>query len=179
MSNARRFLPSYTVADYFRWEGDWELWDGIPVAMTPSLFGPHSQLVVRLLTSLQLAAEQASCDVTVLTELDWIVSENTVLRPDILIVCGGAPVEHLRDVPALVAEVLSPATLHRDCHQKRDLYASYGVQHYLLVDPIKRCLTILQLGSIGSYTELTCGDRLQLSLCKDCVLDVDLVRLFR
>ena len=29
-------LPHYSYQDYRRWEGDWELIEGIPYAMTPS-----------------------------------------------------------------------------------------------------------------------------------------------
>ncbi len=41
MSRALKYIPNYTLTDYRRWEGDWELWDGIPVSMSPSPFGTH------------------------------------------------------------------------------------------------------------------------------------------
>lgn len=129
MSTARRYLPTYTLADYLGWEGDWELWDGIPVAMTPSPFGPHSQAVSKLVTSLQIAVEASHCHACVLTELDWIISDSMIVRPDIAIACGNPPPEHLRDSPVLVVEVLSPATRHRDTGEKLKLHANRKVRH--------------------------------------------------
>jgi len=34
MSNAVKLLPHYTYSDYENWEGQWELIDGIPYAMS-------------------------------------------------------------------------------------------------------------------------------------------------
>ena len=33
MSSVPRYTPRYSVSDYQLWEGDWELWDGIAIAM--------------------------------------------------------------------------------------------------------------------------------------------------
>ena len=30
------YVETYTYEDYKRWEGDWELIDGVPLAMAPS-----------------------------------------------------------------------------------------------------------------------------------------------
>ncbi|PAY20868.1 hypothetical protein CKO51_03770 [Rhodopirellula sp. SM50] len=48
MSSAPRYVPHYTIEDYRRWEGDWELIDGVPVSMSPSSFGPHKRVVAEL-----------------------------------------------------------------------------------------------------------------------------------
>lgn len=41
MPQAIRYIPTYTVADYERWEGEWELWDGVPVAMSSAPIFRH------------------------------------------------------------------------------------------------------------------------------------------
>ena len=179
MSTVHRYLPSYTVKDYLLWEGEWELWDGIAVAMTPSPFGPHSQVVALLITSLQLAIEEAGCPATVLTELDWIVSNTIVLRPDIVVVCGPRPDKHLREVPAVVVEVLSPSTYDRDQNEKRELYAQQQVEHYLFVDPEGPKITACHLASAGRYITSEVTGAIRLDICRDCHLDVDLKRLSR
>lgn len=48
MSTVPRYIPRYTIDDYQHWEGDWELIDGVPIAMTPSPFGHHERIVSRL-----------------------------------------------------------------------------------------------------------------------------------
>ena len=52
--SATRYSPHYTIDDYRLWEGDWELWQGTAVAMTPSLFGRHGGMLVRLGTALTI-----------------------------------------------------------------------------------------------------------------------------
>ena len=54
MSNSIKFAPPYTIADYRLWKGDWELWNGIAIAMTPSPFGRHQALVASLLTAFRV-----------------------------------------------------------------------------------------------------------------------------
>ena len=88
MSRAPRYHPHYTVDDYQHWEGRWELWEGMAIAMSPSPFGRHAKLLARTIAALQVAIDSAGCDATVLVEIDWIVSRDTVLRPDVTVVCG-------------------------------------------------------------------------------------------
>jgi hypothetical protein len=57
MSSAARYSPNYTIKDYRQWQGDWELWRGIAVAMTPSPFGKHGGLLVRICTALTNAID--------------------------------------------------------------------------------------------------------------------------
>ena len=34
-SSAIRYSPCYTVDDHATWEGDWELWNGVTVCVSP------------------------------------------------------------------------------------------------------------------------------------------------
>ncbi len=43
--SAVKLLPYYTYEDYCRWEGRWELIDGIPFAMSPAPTPRHQWLV--------------------------------------------------------------------------------------------------------------------------------------
>ena len=45
MGIALRYLPRYTVKDYLKWEGDWELVEGIPFALASPSFR-HQRVVV-------------------------------------------------------------------------------------------------------------------------------------
>lgn len=129
---AEKLIPNYTVDDYATWKGDWELWDGIPVSMAPRPFGPHSAAVVQIIAS--LVAQLHDCHAQVLTELDWIVDQNNVIRPDVVVVCGEVPERHIESPPALIVEVLSDATRQRDTIHKPRLCREHDVE-YVLVDP--------------------------------------------
>ena len=78
---APKYIPHYSVNDYQQWEGNWELWEGIPVATTPFPFGKHQRLVAKCSHVFIDALEKASCkDCEVFIELDWIVNDDTVVN---------------------------------------------------------------------------------------------------
>lgn len=150
---AEKLIPNYTAQDYATWQGDWELWDGVPVSMAPSPFGPHSAAVVKIIAS--LVSQLAECDAQVLTELDWIVDQSNVIRPDVVVVCGPVPERHIESPPALIVEVLSESTRQRDTVYKPRLCREHGVE-FVLVDPDTKSI-----------------DRNRVQICDDCIVEFD------
>jgi Uma2 family endonuclease len=131
-----KYIPHYSIDDYRTWEGDWELWEGIAVAMKPSPFGKHQKLLTRLAQRFLNAIERSGCaDCQVVVELDWIIDQETVVRPDLSIVCGADLDRFIEDTPVLIVEVLSDSTRHKDQTAKLKLYEMQGVRYYLLADP--------------------------------------------
>jgi Uma2 family endonuclease len=173
VSTAPRYVPQYTVADHATWEGDWELVDGVAVAMTPSPFGRHAERLSRMAATFWNAIDAAGCHATVLAEIDWVVSNDTVVRPDLVVVCGPAPRRHVEQPPALVVEVLSAATRVRDLTVKRELYETRGVRWYLIVDPDEGESSLLRLGNAGRYESSPAVGRRAIDLCPDCTLSID------
>ncbi len=125
----------YTVDEYEQWESDWELWNGVAVCMPPSPT-PLQQYVGLMLASeiRDQLSRNTDCKCLVVLEIDWRIDRTTVVRPDILILCQGLPPEYLNYVPSFIAEVLSPATCHKDRTAERELYEQQGVRWYFLVD---------------------------------------------
>ncbi|MFM8539555.1 MAG: Uma2 family endonuclease, partial [Planctomycetaceae bacterium] len=119
------------------------------------------------------AIDAAGCRATVLAEIDWIVTNDTVVRPDIVVVCGPAPPQHVEEPPALVAEILSPATRDRDLTVKRELYEANGVPWYWIVDPDHAEPSLLRLGETGRYEPVLARGRIELDLCADCRITLD------
>lgn len=178
MSTATEFAPRYTVADYQRWQGDWELWDGIAIAMTPSPFGPHQAVLFALVAELRSAIRRQSCKATALGELDWIVSDDTVVRPDVLLICGDPPEQHLKHAPELVAEILSPSTRQNDLTYKKQLYAAQGVKTYLIIEPTEKTVEQLTLSESGEYQSIDASKHLRVTVCDDCLIDIDSANIF-
>lgn len=178
MSAATEFAPRYTIDDYRLWQGDWELWDGIAIAMTPSLFGLHQRVLFSLVYELTTVIRSQGCDATALGELDWIVSNDTVVRPDVIVVCGDVPNKHLEQPPALIAEILSPSTRQNDLTYKRNLYASQGVRTYLIVDPEAKTIEQLTLTSSGTYESTEASARFEVTVCGDCQIGLDSTTIF-
>ena len=176
MSSARRYQPHYTIDDYRQWEGRWELWAGVAVAMSPSPTGRHAEMLGRLVMALGNAIEAVSCAASVLVEIDWIVSSDTIVRPDMTIVCGPPPAGHVEHVPALVVEILSDSTRERDVVFKRALYEEQGVPSYVIADPDERTLHVLSLSSSGRYVGEKLGaasGKFRLVLCSRCEIALD------
>ncbi len=128
-------LPRYTVEDYEKWKGDWELIDGIPYALaSPSL--RHQRLIGYLffLIEKQLREEDECKDCIATIDTDYIVNEYTVLRPDIAVVCNEEG-EKITKTPKVVIEVVSPSSKKMDEEIKPKIYSSEGVEYYLLAYP--------------------------------------------
>ncbi|MDW8295230.1 MAG: Uma2 family endonuclease, partial [Aquificaceae bacterium] len=103
-----KYLPHYTYEDYQKWQGDWELLEGIPYAMASPLY-THQRLVFLLFRHLEELFEKEDCPCLCVGELDWVISEDTVVRPDLVVLCE-EPVDYIRKPPLLVIEVVSEGT---------------------------------------------------------------------
>jgi Uma2 family endonuclease len=138
----RAYLPHYTANDYAQWEGDWELLDGIPIAMSPAPVINHQYTNTQL--SSYLNEQLRNCpNCMVIQEAEWRVHNDTVVRPDTVVICY-PPQDYLTKRPELVIEVLSPSTARMDETTKLELYQTEGVPYYMIVDPKKLMAKVYQ-----------------------------------
>lgn len=171
-----KLIPSYTVEDYSRWQGDWELWEGIPVAMSPSPSREHQRAAFQVAYILRQAIERAKCQsCEVLYEIDWIVSAQTVVRPDVLVTCDSGESLHIEHPPQFIAEVLSESNVDHDLVHKKRLYEEQGVRYYLVVDTREKSWTLF-LNEDG-FQEKTWPDPLTLEL-GECQVEISWASLF-
>ena len=136
MSNLA-YMPRYTYEDYKLWEGDWELIDGYPVAMAPSPFGPHQAIMSKIVFQLEQAFEKCENPKSrciVYAELDYVIDEHTVVRPDVMVSCKKI-IDFARTAPKFIAEITSPSTAQKDERVKFELYEREGVEWYMIVSP--------------------------------------------
>ena len=178
MSTAPQYIPHYTVADYAQWKGDWELWQGIAVAMTPSPFGRHQHCSLQIARALLTAIEAQNCGAVVLQAIDWIISDDTVVRPDVVVLCGEIPERHVTKPPTLVVEILSAGTADRDRNNKLRLYEESGVDHYLIVDPNNNTLDSYSRNEQGRFSLLESSDSLDFVISEDCHIAMDVASIF-
>ena len=177
MNLAKKYPPSYTYEDYKLWEGDWELIGGVPYAMAPSPFGKHQRVAFEFARQLGEQLEHCPERCFVYPELDWIVSEDTVVRPDIMVVCREVE-EYLRETPELVVEVVSPSTAQKDERLKFELYEREGVKTYVLVYPDLKKVRAFNIVR-SRYRKFFDSDEGELELkIKDCTLKIDVGRFW-
>jgi Uma2 family endonuclease len=135
MGTVQKILPHYTIEDRQHWEGKWELIEGHPIAMSPTPIPEHQRVAAEMQTELILALRKAGCKkCKTYHPIDYLIADDTVLVPDILVVRGEIKKKYLDFPPALIVEILSPSTALRDRHTKFQLYEQQGVRFYLLVD---------------------------------------------
>lgn len=73
---------------------------------------------------------------------DVLLADTTVVEPDLVFVSSARSEiilpAHIRGLPDLVVEVLSPSTARVDLQVKWQLYARYGIPHYWVFDSLER-----------------------------------------
>ena len=145
MTLASDHKPRYSADDYWDLQGEWELWHGIPVATSPTRIGTHQLICANLVGKFRYQLEiQKSC-CRVLHAVDWQVSQETVVRPDVLILGDEVPDGPLRNAPVLIVEVTSPASESKDRETKFGLYEQSGVKYYVIADPKQESIDAFQL----------------------------------
>jgi len=175
---ALKYSEHYTKADYVRWEGDWELIDGVAYAMAPSPLVTHQSVALNIAVELKKKTERCSTCL-VLSETDYEIADDTIVRPDVMLLCK--PVEEVVDkAPEIVFEVLSASTARRDETVKFELYEREGVLYYILVHPTKKVAKVFRryedgrLVKAGDFTDETFGFAVG-----SCRFDFDFSKIWR
>jgi Uma2 family endonuclease len=171
-------IPHYTYKDYELWDGDWELIKGFPYAMAPAPEWIHQEVGGTFLYLVKTAFDKNnnSCGCKVLYECDWRVSDDTVVRPDVMIVCDPIEGKYPTKPPVLTLEILSPNSILKDRNTKFNLYKAYGVKYYLIANIDKKEIEyfILQDNNYRQVYNLT-----EFQFSQDCIINVDLSGLFQ
>jgi Uma2 family endonuclease len=148
-------------------EGQWELHDGVVVAMSPERI-VHLQTKGEAFLSLKSAIARANAPCQALPDGAAVrISSKTVFEPDVLVYCGPRLQPDAIEVPnpAIVVEVLSPSTAPQDHGAKLTGYFSIpSVAHYLILDPERRVLIHQKRGQ---------GDVIETRILSDGILRLD------
>ena len=186
MGLPQRDAGHHTYADYRRWPEDvrYELIDGVAYLMTPAPSRPHQDLVGELYYQVRTALEGKPCrayvapfDVRLPKAGEADEDIDTVLQPDVLVVCDRRKLDErgMRGAPDWVVEVLSPATAGHDQTVKLAAYERAGVPEVWLIHPTDRVLTIYrwEAGRYGRPVILELKGRTALYSVPDVSIDWD------
>ena len=136
----------YTYADYCTWDDGerWELIDGVPYAMaSPST--THQRILKKIAVRLEIFLEGKPCEVFIAPyDVRLNAAENTVVQPDLLVVCDGEKIDDrgCKGAPDMVIEILSPSTAAHDRFRKFNAYQNAGIREYWIVDPDYRTVQV-------------------------------------
>ncbi len=128
------YLKHYTYDDYMMWEGNWELFEGFPVAMSSAPMINHQAIESSIIVELSKSIEE--CDrCLVLGEVDYKLADDTIFRPDVVFTCDEQNDKYLTKAPEIVVEVISKSTAKNDENYKFGKYEAEKVKYYVIVYP--------------------------------------------
>ncbi|MEA1918050.1 MAG: Uma2 family endonuclease [Campylobacterota bacterium] len=145
------YQERYTVEDYNLWDGEWELIDGVAYAMSPSPMVTHQFVSSKIV--IELNKKSSTCKkCLVLNEIDYEISDETILKPDVLLICKEID-EKVNKTPEIIFEVLSKSTARRDETVKFEIYQKEGVEYYILVNTTNRVAKVYKLLKDGRFVK--------------------------
>ena len=131
----------YTYADYCAWDDGerWELIDGVPYAMAAPLIS-HQDVLRNIVLQIGNFLHKKTCKVFFAptdVRLNADTKDNTVVQPDLLIVCDKSKIDKksIIGAPDMILEILSHSSVSKDMITKFMLYLNAGVREYWIVDP--------------------------------------------
>jgi Uma2 family endonuclease len=160
------------------WEGKWELIEGMPYAMNQPLEPYYQNINGNLYFNFHKALTRCYKKYKLYPCIDWKISEDTVVQPDMLIVCGKIEKNFLDFTPALVSEVLYPSTASKDRGEKIELYLSQKVKYYLIIDPQFLKVEVYELIDEQYQPVAVNPDTYIFSLSEDCMPEVSLTDIW-
>lgn len=124
----------------------YELIDG-ELLLTPAPSTRHQEISLEIMLRLALWVKENNLGKVFAAPTDVVLSKFDVVQPDILFVAkehlGMIREESIHGPPDLVIEILSPKQEKRDLIIKKQLYSTYGVREYWIVDPASESITVM------------------------------------
>ena len=181
MDAARKLDERYTYAGYSAWPEDerWELINGAAYAMAAPTMA-HQAALLEIARQLGNFLRGKPCRVFVApfsVRLNADEDDDTVVEPDILVVCDEKKLEDGKGVvgaPDFIVEVLSPSTAKHDLFRKFALYQDAGVREYWIADPEDKSLMAYLLRS-GRYSGTMYGkneDAVKVEVLEGCTINL-------
>lgn len=151
----------HNYADYLTWpdEERWEIIDGIPYMLAAPTWQHQSvsgQLMMQFgnyLSSKTCRAFSAPFDLRLPEGDEADEDVETVVQPDVTIVCDRSRLKGTGyyGVPALIIEIVSPATGKMDRLLKFNRYEKAGIKEYWIVDPDSKLVSVFTLQGNNRY----------------------------
>lgn len=157
MGLPRRDDNLHAYRDYLSWPDDrdvrYELIDGVAYLMSPAPSRVHQEVVGELFRQIGNALDGKPCRAYIApfdvrlpkgAEPDDLV--DTVVQPDVLVVCDAAKLDArgMRGAPDWIIEVLSPSTAGHDQTLKLAVYERAGVRELWFVHPTDKTVAVYE-----------------------------------
>lgn len=138
----------------------------IKMLAAPSVL--HQEIVGEIYIQLKEKLNGKKCK-PFISPIDVILNEGNVVQPDISVVCNDEIItkKGINGAPKVVIEVLSKGSIKNDKIAKYSLYMEYGVEEYIIIDPMDKEIIKCKLNDFGFYDteKLQITDDIKLSEC--------------
>jgi Uma2 family endonuclease len=171
----------YTYADYATWADypRFELIEGEAFEM-PAPLRVHQKILVELTYQFHGLVRGTTSEVLCSpfdVRINYKTLDNTVVQPDILVVCDPAQLEngkHCLGAPDLAVEILSESSLRHDKIRKLNIYKDAGVREYWIVDPTAQIVDVYILKD-GEYFINSYGkeDKVPVHVLENCEIELN------
>jgi Uma2 family endonuclease len=171
----------YTIKDYLSWRFTErvELFKGYIAKMSPAPSSYHQNYSSNINFALKGFLKNKPCKVFY-APIDVYLptkDKNTVVQPDIIVVCDPLKIEMKGCVgaPDIVVEILSPGNTKKEMKDKYALYQEAGVAEYWVVFPAEQVVQIYELtnGQYSAKAPLVNGDVITTPILEGFELEVD------
>lgn len=186
MEEALKAEKKYTYKEYLNWDDEyrWELIKGVPYSMSPAPTSYHQAISGELSRQISNYLRGKSCkifnapfDVRIPNDNDVDEDIETVIQPDLTIVCDRSKIDKrgYKGVPDMIVEILSPSTSKRDREEKYELYEEAGVKEYWIVSPYEKNVTvyILENNKYGKCKYYYDKEKAKISIFEDLEIDLE------
>ncbi|HOV13991.1 MAG TPA: Uma2 family endonuclease [Spirochaetota bacterium] len=177
----------YTYKDYLDFPENirCELINGVIYNMSPAPRRYHQKISTRLLVKFFNYLENKPCEVydapfdvrLPLTKENSDFLINTVVQPDIVVVCDKFKLDDAGclGAPDLIVEIISESTASKDLKIKFNLYEKVGVKEYWIVFPDEKIIQIFKLknGEYGKPEVFGLDDKIVVGLFPDLTIEVN------
>lgn len=125
--------------------------------MTPSPSVKHQEILNKINTLLYVYVDKNRIGQVLTAPMDVYLDQKNAFQPDIIFVSNDQSEIMKEDgiygAPALIIEILSPATAKYDLEEKKDVYERCGVREYWVVDPADKTVQGFFLKDDGHFEE--------------------------
>ncbi|MDR3120375.1 MAG: Uma2 family endonuclease [Clostridiales bacterium] len=126
-----------------------ELIDGVAYNMSPSANPKHQSVAMNISLILGNYLKGKKCQA--MCDIDVVMDDDNHFRPDIVVICDDQYIKenYIDGPPTIIIEILSRSTMQIDLGRKKDKYAEFGVEYYLVVNPFDKSVTVFRNGAEG------------------------------
>ena len=161
---------TYTYTDYLKFTDDEpvEIIDGRISAMSPAPSRIHQEIITEILVELRnyIKSNNGPCkvypapfDVIFKHDDEDVINSRNIVQPDISVICDKNKLtdKGCTGSPDMIVEIISPYNPSNDYVRKLNLYETFKVKEYWIINPIKKNILVYTLTDNGydapnSYT---------------------------